>query len=427
MSFALFLLYLILTFLRPGEQIPQLRQWAVMDIVSGLALAAAGIAVLGGRGVSLRAAQVPLLFGLWASALLSVLVSPSRSLAALEDVLGFGKSSVTAFLLVVINVSSEKRLRTVAIVLSLLTVIISLQAAFGYQIGVGRAPLFLDTSSDTSRDASSEQMRVRGVGLFGDPNDLAITLIAVLPLCLALRRKRAPIGNTVLAWIPIALITYTIRLTRSRGGLLALAAVIVLSLRHRIGTAASALAGVGALMAFIALGFLGGRSLQMDQSAMGRIWAWSAGLEMLKSSPVWGVGFNMFTLNHHRAAHSSFVQCFAELGLLGYLLWLAVILLTLDDMRSVEKLTSADAAGLQRWGRALAHSLAGALVGGIFLTRAYDVTLFIQLGLGTALADIARRQGGLSRIRNPILWTALTGATAVVSILAVWLYMRFLR
>jgi hypothetical protein len=438
MAFAIFLLYVFLTFLRPGEQFAQLREWAIMDIASGLALAATVVSVLTGRSPTFRAAQLLGVIVLWLWAFLSVVLSPVRSDSALDGVLGFGKSSATAFLLVALNVVSSKRIRIVAFVMSLLGLVIGLQAAIGYESGFGAAPIVVGGSArpapdsdleplpeDVTRPKPTDLVRIRGVGLFGDPNDLAITLLALLPLCVALRRDGAWFSNALFVWLPVALITYSVYLTRSRSGVVALAAVLMVSLRHRIGNVLSVGIGVLALLVFVAVGFIGGRSLELDQSAMGRIHAWSDGLQMLKSSPIWGIGFGMFTQYHPRAAHSSYVQCFAELGLVGYLLWLGVILLTLDQLMRVAK-NDADPS-LARWARGVSHSLIGSLVGALFLSRAYDVVLFVQLGLGTAVVDVARRDGFLAQPRSlPVSLSILLGAAAG-SIVAFWLYMRVFR
>jgi hypothetical protein len=439
MGFAVFLLYLALTFIRPGEQFPQLREWAVMDVTSGLALAGGAVAVLTGRAPAFRAFQIPVLVALWTWALISVALSPVRTPSSLEVVLGFGKSSCVAFLLVALSIASVGRLRAVAMVLSLLASLVGLQAAIGYESGFGAAPLGTLTPSaspppdveelpgpddvESPRPAPTA-IRIRGIGMFGDPNDLAVTLLGVLPICLALRRIGSPFYNVLLVWLPVGLITYSIYLTRSRSGVVALAAVLMLSVRHRIGNVFALVAGGASLMGLLALGFLGGRTLELDQSAMGRIFAWSDGLQMLKSSPIWGIGFGLFTQYHPRVAHNSFVHCAAELGLVGYMLWLALILLTLDDLRYVRGDDVGSRAGLQRWARAVSIAIVGSLVGGLFLSRCYDVTLFILLGLGTGITHMARAEGALPHQRTPAQSLAIIGGFAVASIIAVWLYMR---
>ena len=120
MGFALLIIYLVVTFVRPGEQSPSLADWHLVEAVSGLALATAALAVVGGRGPTFRAVQIPLVLAFWAWTLLSVLASPYRSAAALDDVLGFAKGSGTAFLLLILNVDTTRRLRIVATTISVL-------------------------------------------------------------------------------------------------------------------------------------------------------------------------------------------------------------------------------------------------------------------------------------------------------------------
>ncbi len=113
---------------------------------------------------------------------------------------------------------------------------------------------------------------------------------------------------------------------------------------------------------------------------------------------------------------------------MGYVLWLGVLLLTLDDLRLIHASTNEEAADLQKWARAIQVSLIGFLVGSIFLSRAYDVQMFILIGLGVVIAELARRRGYLARNpRSVLIWIYIVGGTAVSTIIGYWLYMRLLR
>jgi hypothetical protein len=261
-------------------------------------------------------------------------------------------------------------------------------------------------------------------GLFGDPNDLALTLIAILPFVIALRRSGALVRSILFVWLPVVVILYGVYVTRSRGGVLALACVFGLLVRHRLGNMLSLATASVAVLALLGAGFVGNRSMSMDTSATGRVEMWSAGLQNLKQSPVWGIGFNNFDAVNNKAAHSAFVQCFAELGLVGYLLWLGVLLLTLDDLRLIHASANEEEADLRKWARAIQVSLIGFLVGSIFLSRAYDVQLFVLIGLGTAIADVARRRGHRARSRSVLLCIYAVSGTAVATIIGYWVYMR---
>jgi O-antigen ligase/polysaccharide polymerase Wzy-like membrane protein len=448
MGFALLVLYLVLTFVRPGDQLSSLAAWRVMEIASLSALGAAVLALLAGRGPSFRAPQIPLVVVFLVWSLVSVVASPNRSAAALDGVLDFAKSSVTAFFLLVLNIDTIRRLRIVAATLSVLGVLVVGQGVLAYHFGVDSRQFIVyspGSSGPTSGwddplvELAEERAgpeagmagggvaRIRGLGFLHDPNDLACTLVAILPLLMALRRETATLRNALLLWVPAGVIVYGIYLTRSRGGILAFTGVVALAVRQRFGRTLSVLAAGGALVILLALGFSSGRSMAIDESASGRIEAWSAGLQMLKSSPVWGVGFGMFTQYNERVAHNSFVHCFAELGLVGYFIWLALIVLTLDDVRSVSRSDEEEATDLRRLGSALSISLVGFLIGAVFLSHSYDVMLFILLGLGAAVAELARQHGGARGPRNPLLWSNALVALELVSITVIWGYMRLMR
>src|SRR5262249_2778365 len=114
-------------------------------------------------------------------------------------------------------------------------------------------------------------------------------------------------------------------LTFSRGALVGMAVLAVTLLKDRIGGRRSAILAPLVIVVVMAFNQSGrGMSIQ-DASAMGRINAWSDGLGMFRSSPVWGIGFGRFLEYHERTAHNSFVLCFAELGLIGFICWVGMI------------------------------------------------------------------------------------------------------
>src|SRR5205823_4424444 len=80
-----------------------------------------------------------------------------------------------------------------------------------------------------------------------------------------------------------------------------------------------------------------------DEAAQGRVNAWDAGLDMIKSSPVWGVGRDQFVEHHPRTAHNSLVLCLAELGLAGTAMWLGLFYFTFRDGKRAMAHQSSDA------------------------------------------------------------------------------------
>jgi O-antigen ligase len=136
-----------------------------------------------------------------------------------------------------------------------------------------------------------------------------------------------------------------------------------------------------------------------EDSAAGRVEAWGNGIAMWKTSPLWGVGFGQFG-DHNQdqgglTAHNSFVLCFAELGTLGYLLWLSLIAATMWELSSMLDTLDADDPDKQeliRCATAVRLSLIAYLATAWFLSRTYEMTLYVLLGMGVALVEMANRQ-----------------------------------
>jgi putative inorganic carbon (hco3(-)) transporter len=158
-------------------------------------------------------------------------------------------------------------------------------------------------------------------GIFSDPNDLATTFVAGVALLITLMRSHDNKFNW-LYLIPLATSLYAIYLTHSRGGLIALLvlmfAYIVTSSQRKV-LASSIGLGLVALLFIAAPGRLGNMDTK-EESANSRFHYWYTGVQMLKGNPATGVGYAQFKDNNDgMTAHNTWVLCFGELGLFGYL------------------------------------------------------------------------------------------------------------
>jgi putative inorganic carbon (HCO3(-)) transporter len=172
-----------------------------------------------------------------------------------------------------------------------------------------------------------------------------------------------------------------------------------------------------------AFNFTGGRSYGLqDESNAGRIDAWSAGLDMFRSQPLLGVGYGQFVEHHDHTAHNSFVLCFSELGLVGYFIWLALLVITALQLNALMRaLKDSDAdAGLRRWAVAIQMSFYCFLGTSLFLSRTYTVGLYILLALTVVLVTLARKTE--HPIPTPAIptWVWRTGALELASIVVVY-------
>ena len=257
--------------------------------------------------------------------------------------------------------------------------------------------------------------RLRGLGEINDPNDFGQLAVTVIPLVFIFWRKKKMLQNFVLVMLPVCALLFGTFLTHSRGALLALMAVAVMAARRRIGTLPALLLAVGLFVAAMSLHFTGGREISAE-SGSDRTALWSESLQLLKSHPLFGVGFGNLPEYLGHTAHNSVAVCAAELGLTGLFFWCLFLFSTVRDALAIAspekvnegeliepeeehlslttgKMEAIDKAEVNRLGRLLVLSLTGFLVSGWFLSRAFVTTLFMLGGITEVVFEMALRRG----------------------------------
>lgn len=435
MGLFLLLLYLACAYVRPMDFFPELAAYRVMLWLG----AVCGVGAIAGylltdKRPSLRTPQVLLMPTLLAAVVVSRIVQGwmGGALIAFEE---FG-TTVAVFLSIVLVVNSLNRLRAVAVVLVASSIFLAGQAIVSYQFGYDPERFTMSQSiSDPSDPPPDEDTdgsipddrprleRLRSIGFLADPNDFAEALLMVLPILALAWKAGHSIRNFTLVVIPGSVLLYAVYLTHSRGALVGLGIMIFLVAWQRWGLVRAALATVVPVIAGLVLNFTGGRSFSMqDQSNAGRLDAWSAGLEMLRGQPLFGVGYGFFTDYHVRTAHNSFVLCFAELGLVGYFLWLALLLVTAWQLATImrQPVDSETDLPLKRWANAVQISFYSFLGTALFLSRTYNVGLYLLLAMTVVLFNLARRSERSVRFASIPKLVMGTGALECTSIMAVY-------
>ena len=243
--------------------------------------------------------------------------------------------SAAVFFFIVVNVTTIRRLKIVTLAAVASCLIVSVESLCGYYAGFQGEMFILRTNISSPQDDVIGQLtRIRGAGFLSDPNDLAQILLMALPLLFIAWRRGRIVTNSLVVLLPAALLLWTTFLTHSRGGLIAMAAVALMVARKKIGTTASTALAAIFIFGMLALDFTGGRGISAADGA-DRLEAWANGLEMFKSAPLFGIGFNAFTDLYEITAHNSFVLCLAELGLLGSTLWLALLVTTTTGLNRI--------------------------------------------------------------------------------------------
>jgi hypothetical protein len=259
--------------------------------------------------------------------------------------------------------------------------------------------------------------RLRGLGVINDPNDLGQLIVCEIPLMFFFWRPKKKFLNTVFVLLPVGVLVSGIFLTHSRGTIVAIVAMLLVAASRRIGLPRAAVLAGALFVAAQVLHVSGGRDISVSAGS-DRTVLWGEGLQMLKTHPLFGVGFGSFADNsdEHLTAHNSVVICVAELGLFGLFFWSMFLLPTVRDalavaspakvtegnpsvpevslyVQAARKAEILDKAEVNRLGRLLVLSLTGFLVQGLFLSRAFVLTFFLLGGMTEVIFDMALRRG----------------------------------
>lgn len=447
MGFRAYMLYVFVLFLRPFEQfapeLMELRPVLILWVLTFLLTLRDASKVQWGAAESKH-------YWLLGGMALIVLASTSFNggFASLGDGIGEYSTPAMLFVLTCMNVITVERFRKTAMLFLFCILTLCLESLYGYHTGWQANKLVIpqmarenaivpkDLPEAPADDTSGALIwRIRSVGFLSDPNDFAQSIIVVTPWLLMLGYPNKRAGRRILMMLPwLMCAAYTLMLTHSRGGILGTAAAGLFVIKMYISTANFIrLLFAGGIAAALSMGGLGGdRAMSSkEQSASERIDAWNDGLMMLKSNPLLGVGYGNFTEHHHRTAHNSFVLCFAETGLLGYALWLGMIVVA---MKSLNRITECSEPGsvFSHYACLLRASIVGFLVCAWFLSRTFVPTLYLLLAMSVCLLYATRKAHALTlhpsptlaRLHAPLLWRLTTLKAVALTLVLVSVFIR---
>ena len=424
MTYVVCLIYIAVVYLRPGELVPA---WADLRIAA-IALIVAGVTGL----VSLareprRFANLPNDLCFLGFCLASILSNPaSGRFAAGYDAFVKLLPLVAFYLLIRLAVRTASQLRWLIVVIVVLTLFQATNGIVQYWTGVGAGGStavvegMLQPDPDLLSGSSGETVRrVRGTGIFGDPNDLAMSLVLVFPfLFSAILSRDARLVQRLLGGGVLATVMYSLYLTQSRGGFLGLAALGAAYAYRRFGRWAAV---IGAVLLVGLLLAAPGRIREMsssEESAQSRVQAWEAGFEMLKSKPVLGVGFGEFINHYAQVAHNSFVHVFAETGFIGGFLFVGMFYWFFVANGSGRNVAGAAQSTLAR---DLWASGVGVTACACFLSQQYVPVLYVPLVLGAVRVSAERQPNDEAPVTRWWDWglVLLASLAVVLAILAV--------
>lgn len=281
---------------------------------------------------------------------------------------------------------------------------------------------------------------------FYDANDLSMLIVCTLPIAVYFMRPSATGMYRLMAISAAAVFVLATVKAGSRGGFLGLLAVAVylllafrtISARVRIG----AVAGCAVLL----FAFAGPQYWQLmgtllhpkddynwsGNNDVGRMAIWERGVGYIKDRPILGVGANAFPVAEGMlseagqrqqygigfkwsAAHNSFIQVGAELGLPGLIALLFALYHSVQACAELGRRhprgfrVSDDKASL---GQALVGTIVGYMVCGFFLSQGYSAYLYATFGIIVGLRVVAARDDTVTAYTGAAL---SKGATAEVT------------
>ena len=254
-----------------------------------------------------------------------------------------------------------------------------------------------------------------------DANDFATFAVTAMPIALYVIHRARGGHQRLLGAAALALLTLAFVRTGSRGGFIALIAVVAfvnlgyraIALRWRL----SATLLVALVVLFTAserywtqMGTIMSDTDYNRSEETGRMQIWQRGVGYMLDYPVFGVGANNFgaaegTLSPFaqrqqlgrgvkwNAAHNSYVQAGAELGIPGLVMFVGMIAAAFAALRRSNRNAaseSRDSAACELT-QALSASLIAFAVGAVFLSLAYSEILFTLLALSVAIQKVTPR------------------------------------
>ena len=248
-----------------------------------------------------------------------------------------------------------------------------------------------------------------------DPNESALLFLVAIPFALELGAER---GKERRSWYMIALLMVAgVVRTGSRAGFLGLGALTMwwvwraMAGRRRGGTL-MIMTGAAAVFALTATPqvrqrFVSVFNLQHDYNFTdrdGRWQVWQRGIRYMVTHPVLGVGISNFPIAEgdisgkqnlgygikYSAAHNSFIEIGAELGVLGLIAFIGLLWTAYTGCRAVRRRPAANTPRvLTTLGQATEGALIAFVVVGSFLSFAYQMVTFfiVAVAAGVRLAS----------------------------------------
>lgn len=326
MAFGLLVTFAAVMYIAPGEWIPALEQWRIALVTSSLASGFMVLSRLGRREPvfldGIRGWSLIAFAGITAASL-GWSLYPEGTETVAVDVLKY----VAIYVTIVNLVTTPRRLQALALAMVVGAIVTSHGTIDWYFRG----------------EDLVEGYRARWVGSYADPNRMAMSVQIIVPIAAAfLLRKQVHFTIRIVAGVSAVLAVIAIVYSHSRGGFIGLATSMViwtlLSEKKLNRFVVMGLAAI-ALVIWAPKSFWNRTEsvsqFDQDAAAMGRVHAWTVASRISLDKPILGVGAGSFRVawpfyapveaTRAYEAHNVFLQVLAELGVLGFIVFLTFL------------------------------------------------------------------------------------------------------
>lgn len=398
-AYCLFLMVNITLFLRPAELIPALANLPIYEVL-----------ILTSLFLSLdqvkRTLQLPMLKRQPITlCVIGILVAVTLSHATHMYFYGIHTSTIfflktlIYYILLVSVIDTPQRLKGLLKTVAITSSIMILLCVIDYS-GMHDFEFIKHVSDRDGVSAAGDTIRVfrmRGTGIFQDPNDLSVLIVTTSILCMYFFNDPSASPLKFFWILSLVILGIGLLYTRSRGGLLTLGIAGMVFVLPKYGKNAAILF---ALIGMAGVTVLAGRQGNIDlNSGTGhaRILLWREGLMALKSPDLFfGIGQGTYSDLAGLAAHNSYVHAFTELGLFGGTLFVGCFFFAGLGLFRLARFQSSNKGKpifrnpeLERY-LPYASAILAAWCGGMMsLSRCYVVPTYMVVGVSAAYLNLA--------------------------------------
>jgi O-antigen ligase len=396
LAFAGLYAFTVVLYARPSDLYPSALTANLAFIVGVITLAVyvpTQLALEGKITAPLGEVKLVLLFALTGLASIPLAINPTE---AWNTFSGAFVRCVVMFIVIVNVVRTERRLNAMLYLALGVGAWLSFGAINDYRLGL----------------MTVEGYRVagRGLGIFGNSNDMALFLVTMVPIAIALLiRSRALFAKALFAGIALLMIA-AIVLTYSRGGFIALVVALAFlawrfGKQHRAGILLAGFVGVFAFL-LLAPGGYGLRLASIVMPSLDPVGSSDARRgELIRSlfvalrHPLLGIGMGNYAPEmsyNGLVTHNSYTQVAAEMGLAALYCYTMFIIGPLRKLRQLARdtLTVPQNSRFYYLAVGLQAALIAYLVCSFFASVAYLWYVFYLVGYGVCLCRLYENETG---------------------------------